>query len=118
MKVNMKISFKPLALAAAIGVAAGLFSYAIASEVSAPRSATTASTTQDVSRSYLVKNSLGQLYMVRDHELDTPAVIRKMGNAKTVQYHGSQLDVETTIVKRGDRITLLDRYLPSDDNEE
>ena len=118
MEVTMKISFKPLALATALGVVAGLFSYAIASEVGAPRMEATAGASQDASRSYLIKNTNGQLYMLRDHELDTPAVIRKMGNAKTVQYRGAKLDVDTTIVQRGDNIMMLDRYLPSDDSEE
>lgn len=109
-------SFKPLLVAISIG-AAGIFSYALAADVGVTKTNGAATSSQHESRMYLVKNSSGNLIVLRDHELDAPAVIRKMGNVMNVQYRGAKVDVETTIIMRGDHTTVMDRYLPSDDSD-
>lgn len=74
--------------------------------------------TAQVSRIYLVRNSNSSLIALREEQLDKPAAVRRLGNALNVWYRGAKSDVETTIVVRGNSITVLDRYLPTDDLDE
>lgn len=71
-----------------------------------------------VHRIYLVLNEKAKLVALNEEELDEAPTLRRMGNARTVLYRGKRLDVEATVIRRGDTSIVLDRYMPSDDADD
>jgi hypothetical protein len=76
------------------------------------------SSNPSVTRIYLVRSANSSVIALRDSDLDAPAEIRRLGNVLSVKYQGVKVDVESTILVRGGSITVLDRYLPSDESDE
>jgi len=68
---------------------------------------TSASPVSPVQRLYLVKNENGYMNALRDDELDAPAKLTRLGNAKKVSYHGHTVGVEATIVTQGKRTSTI-----------
>ena len=71
-----------------------------------------------VERIFVVKNENGFPIALKEKELDSPPVIRRLGNAKTVLYAGKQINVEITIIINGSHVSTIDRYTPSDSDDE
>lgn len=70
---------------------------------------------------FFVKNSSNALVAYRDSELDKPATLTRLGNARKVMIGGKQVDVEITVVMTKTGTRTIDRYTPigdSDDSEE
>lgn len=60
-----------------------------------------------VTRLYLVKNENGYPNALTEAELDAPAKITRLGNARKVSYGGHMVEVETTIVMQGTHVSTI-----------
>lgn len=69
-------------------------------------------------RFYVVKNENGFLIALSDAELDKPAEITRLGNAKTIVFKDKILAVESTIILREKQASMVDRYMATTDSND
>jgi len=71
-----------------------------------------------VTHLYLVKNENGYVNALTEAELDTPAKITRLGNARRVSYGGHMVDVETTIVMQGTHVSTISTATAQGDSQD